>query len=274
MPKDTPPNLGGVSWGTLLVLLLLAGTASAQQRPLLTEDPRIIPYGSVTTEVGLDYLHAAKFPFSGLVGNETSVPVLGFNFGLGPRAEFQISGSAHNFLSVTNGSGNRNDFGDFSLSTKIQISGEGHIHPMVTFRPSVLMPNSNDRKGIGTNTTDVFGDILVGKTFGRLFLFGNVGMGILDDVTQLRAQQDVLTYGLAGELRLTNRVTGVWDWHGWSNPRPNPPIGGEDRGQARVGVQLSGAGGRWDVAATAGTTHWDHKAGVVAGFTKEFHVFR
>ena len=29
-----------------------------------------------------------------------------------------------------------------------------------------------------------------------------------------------------------------------------------------------------DAAATAGTTHWDHKAGFVAGMSKEFQLWR
>src|SRR5688572_24437327 len=43
--------------------------ALAQQRPLLTEDPRLIAEGSVVSELGFGYQHRARFPVSGLTGD-------------------------------------------------------------------------------------------------------------------------------------------------------------------------------------------------------------
>src|SRR5262245_7013284 len=73
-----------------LVFLLFSGIGVTQQRPLLTEDPRLISDGSLITELGFAYLDRARFPLSGLEGNELSAFDAGLNFGLGPRAEFQM----------------------------------------------------------------------------------------------------------------------------------------------------------------------------------------
>src|SRR5439155_1641097 len=79
--------------------LLFPLSAPAQQRPLITEDPRLISDGSLVTELGFAYLDRARFPLSGLEGNELSAFDPGLNFGLGPRAEFQMRWNAQNFPS-------------------------------------------------------------------------------------------------------------------------------------------------------------------------------
>src|SRR5262245_44241094 len=80
-----------------LCLLLLTSSAFAQQRPLITEDPRIIPNGAFVLESGFGYAHRARFPLSGASGDEFSLFTNGLNFSLGPRAEFQINGTIQNF---------------------------------------------------------------------------------------------------------------------------------------------------------------------------------
>jgi hypothetical protein len=223
-------------------------------------------------ESGFSYAHDAHFPLAGLEGNEISAFVNGLNFSLGPRAEFQINGALQNFLKV--GNDWRSDFGDWSLSTKIRLVPETHVLPIISFRPSMVLPNSNDAKGIGTNTTNVFGNILAGKSIGQAFVFGNVGIGILSDTLHPRAQQDVLTYGLAGVLPINTRISLLSELNGYKNPRVDPDPGTESRSQVRLGVQIRTAGVRWDVAGTAGVTRLDPRGGLVFGLTKEFQLWK
>src|SRR5438477_7902626 len=157
-----------------------------------------------------------------------------------------------NFLWVRNNGGRRNDFGDLSLSTKIRIIDEKGRRPIISFRPTIVLPNSNDAKGIGTNTTQFFGNILWGKTIGRAFVFGNIGLGILEDPVRLRSQQDVLTYGLAAVIPVGSRFNLVSEWNGQENAQEFPSPGGEDHGQIRLGLQFRAAGIRWDAAGVAG----------------------
>ena len=261
--------------GFLIFLLLFTLPAVAQQRPLVTEDPRIIPDGALVTEAGIGYFNRARFPVSGIGGNQLSVLVNGLHFGLGPRAEFQITGVLHNFLWVKeNGTGRRNDWGDFSLSTKIMILRETSHRPIITFRPTVILPNTNNDKGLGTDGTHFFGDLLFGKKLGPAFLFGNLGLGILDDAVRPAAQQDVLSYGMAAILLITPRVSLVSEWHGLKNPQENPTPGGENRDQIRIGAQVQAGALRWDVGSMAGLTRLDSRAGIVLGVTKEFQLWK
>ena len=138
----------------------------------------------------------------------------------------------------------------------------------------MVLPNSNDSRGIGTNSTNVFGALLVGKSAGRGFVFGNVGIGILTDTIHARAQQDVLTYGLAGVLPINTRFSLLSEWNGWKNPRTGPSPGTESRGQVRMGMQIRTGTVRWDVAGTAGITDLDPRGGLVFGLTKEFRLWK
>jgi len=253
---------------------LFSYSAFAQQRPLITEDPRLISDGSLVTELGFTYLDRARFPLSGLEGNELSAFDTGLNFGLGPRAEFQMRWIGQNFLRVRDNGGRRNDWGDLSLSTKIRIVGEKGSLPIISFRPTIVLPNSNDTKGIGTDTTQFFGNILIGKTIGPAFVFGNAGLGILTDPVRLRSQQDVLTYGLAAVVRVGSRFNLVSEWSGQENSQDFPSPGGEDRAQVRLGFQVRAGGIRWDAAALAGLTRRDPRAGLVFGLTKEFILWK
>jgi hypothetical protein len=138
----------------------------------------------------------------------------------------------------------------------------------------MVLPNSNDARGIGTNSMNVFGSILAGKSVNRGFVFGNIGVGILSDTLHPRAQQDVLTYGLAGVFPINTRFSLLSEVNGWRNPRAAPSPGAESRSQARLGVQIRTGSVRWDAAATAGLTHQDARGGLVFGLTKEFRLWK
>ncbi len=265
------PNLASV----VLALVFATIPVFAQQRPLLTEDPRITTTGSLTTETGMTYVTRARFPLSRLGGNLLQVPVSGLHFNLGDRAEFQLTAPLHNFLWVhENGTGKRNDWGDGEVSTKIKVFDEKGRRPIIGFRPTVILPNSNDEKGIGTDTTQFFARILAGKHVGTAFIFGNVGLGLLDDTVKLRSQQDVLAYGIAAVVPVSGRASLAGEINGIHNPQQNPTPGGEDHSQVRLGTRVMAGTFRWDAAAIAGLTRHDPRLGFVAGVTKEFRLWK
>ena len=273
---------------TLLIIAggLLSGYAWAQQRPLLTQDVDLIKRGHILFEFGFDFLQNARFPVSGLKGDLTSAGVIGINIGLGETAEFQISGTAANFLTVNervpsfvtphlSGDGrSTSDIGDFVLATKIRILPEGRRRPSMGFRVALQLPNSDQSHGIGLNTTNVFGSFLFGKHFGKLNTFSNIGVGILTSPTQLFSQNDVVTYGLAGIYPLTPHVSLAGEINGRWSTRGNPaPLGTESLSQARLGLQVLAAGFRWDVAAIKGITRVDPQSGITFGISKDIKAF-
>jgi len=269
----------------IIFLAMVPLCLRAQQRPLLTQDVDLVKPGHVLFEFGFDFLQNERFPVSGLRGDLTSVGVIGINIGLGETAEFQISGTTYNFLSVSeitpsfvsprlSGNGtSTSDFGDFVLATKIRILPEGKRSPSLGFRVAVQLPNSDQSRGIGLNKTDVYGAFLLGKHFGKLNTFSNIGIGILTSPTALFSQNDVLTYGVAGIYPITPHVSLAGEINGRKSTRGVTPLGTESLSQARLGVQVLAVGLRWDVAAIKGITRIDPQSGITFGISKDIKAF-
>jgi hypothetical protein len=268
----------------LLLVLLCGGSASAQQRPLLTEDVDIIPPGTLRIEAGIDFVQNAKFPLSGLTGDLTRVGVIGINVGLSPNVEFQIDGVMQNVLSVnsvtvpspiplnlTAGTSSTNDTGDFTLSTKIKLRNETRHGPSLGFRFGVQLPNSSQGRGIGLNQTNAYGLVLIGKKFGRdgrVNMFGNLGLGILTAPLELFQQNDVLLYGFASIVRLNKHINFAGEINGRaSTRRGSAPLGTESQSEARLGMQIKASGLRFDFAGIAGLTDFSARSGVTFGVT-------
>lgn len=272
-----------VNVAALAFLLSVAVVASGQQRPLLTEDVDIIPPGSLRIEAGIDFVQKAKYPVSGLTGDLTRAGVIGITIGLAPNVEVQIEGVAQNLLSINSrgtsaiplnvaaGANSTNDVGDFTLWTKIKLRNETAHLPSLGFRFGVQLPNSNQNRGIGLNQTNAYGQILFGKKFGRdarVNTFGNLGIAILTAPTGLFSQNDVLTYGLAGIVRLNRQFSIAGEVNGRANTRPGSgPLGTESQGEARLGMQVRASGLRFDFAGIRGLTKLSPRSGLTVGVT-------
>lgn len=272
-----------VSALTLAFVLGMAIVACAQQRPLITEDVDIIPPGSLRIEAGIDFVQKARFPVSGLTGDLTRAGVIGISIGLAPNVEFQIEGVAQNLLSINSRgpsaiplsvaktANSTSDIGDFTLWTKVKLRNETAHLPSLGFRVGVQLPNSNQGRGLGLNQTNAYGQVLFGKKFGqnaRVNMFGNLGIGILTAPTGLFSQNDVLTYGFAGIVRLNKQFNLAGEVNGRANTRPGSgPLGTESLGEARLGMQVRASGLRFDFAGIKGLTKLSPRSGLTVGVT-------
>jgi hypothetical protein len=266
-----------------IFLMLLTSTVTAQQRPLITELPDPIGEGKVRLELGIEFLQGQQFPLSGLRGDLSRLGVIGGRVGLGPRVEFQAQGTLANFLNIRRRepapfssmlaiSGNSStDIGDFLFATKIKLRDEHGRFPSLSFRAGAILPNLSNEKGIGIDTTRTFGSFLLGKHFGKTYLFSNLGIIILDNPTQLASQSDKFLYGLAFSRPITDRVQLLGEIQGM---RGNPHPGTEDTSQVRLGAQIRAAGLIWDLAGLAGLQKGDADSGIIFGITREFQLYK
>jgi len=280
---NSPIKLIALSIASVAFALSLAVATYGQQRPLVTEDVDIIPPGSMRIEAGIDFVQRAKFPVSGLTGDLTRAGVIGINIGFAPNVEFQIEGVAQNFLSINSrgtsaiplslesNANSTNDIGDFTLWAKIKLRNETANLPSLGFRFGVQLPNSNQARGLGLNATNAYGQVLFGKKFGpdgRVNTFGNLGIGILTAPTGLFTQNDVLTYGFAGIVRLNKQFSVAGEVNGRANTRPGSgPLGTESQGEARLGMQVRASGLRFDFAGIKGLTKLSPRSGLTVGVT-------
>jgi len=271
----------------LAVTLLSAASALAQDRPLRTTDVETVPAGDLRADVGFDFLQDVGFPLSGLRGDETSVGVLNVRMGISKIAEIEVEGAIQNFLDVKaqgasfvpnlslTGVNSTHDTGDFSLSTKIRLIRPSGKKPGFAFRFGFIMPNSNQARGIGTNTTNVFALIALEEQIQKLRLMGDLGIEILEAPNALFTQNDVLMYGAGFSYPVHRRVNLVGEVNGLYSARSinDALVGTQSTGQARLGLQITAGGFTWDLAGIRGINKYDPRSGFTFGVTKEFHLF-
>lgn len=263
-----------------------AGVASAQQRPLVTEDPETIGAGRVLVEAGMDYGKGQLFTASGLEGDLLRLPLIGVSIGVSSIAELQID-SGYQRLSITD----RQDaplsslvtatgdstgaVEDIVLATKIRVVSESGGRPAMGVRFATKLPNASNESGLGLDTTDFLATVLVGKTVQSVRVVGNVGFGILGNPERGDAQNDVLLYGLSVARALTDAVEFVGDVNGRLHTASgDPPPGTDSRGAIRVGARYTLGPGRLDAALIVGMTKRDPSIGFAFGYTHVFDAFR
>ena len=268
-------------------VLLLPAMASAQQRPLVTEDPETIGAGRVLIEGGFDYGHDVFYPASGLGGNLLRIPLIGISVGVSSIAEVQIDGGFYNRLSITERNlaplsdmltvtgDTTSDVEDAVVAMKIRVVSETTSRPAFGVRFATKLPNASNESGLGLDTTDFLMSITGGKTVRSIRFVGNFGAGILGDPTRGDRQNDVLLYGFSLARAITQPAEVVAEINGQIDTRAGtPPPGTGSRGQVRVGLRYTISSWRADAAILAGVTTRDPSVGFTAGFTYVFDAFK
>ena len=267
--------------------LLFAGSAFAQQRPLVTEDPETVGSGLILVEAGFDHQKRVFFPVSGLTGDLLRVPTLGVSIGVSSIAEIQIDGTPHQSLTVTKREpaplahlltfedDDTSDVDDIVIGTKVRIVPEGAGRPAIALRFATKLPNAGNESGLGTDTMDFYFATLVGKTVQSVRFVGNVGFGILNDPIEGHEQNDVMAYGFSVARAVAEGVEIVGEINGrvGFNPVEEVPPGTENRGTLRFGGRFTRGTVRLDGGVIVGLTSRDPSFGFTAGLTWVFRAF-
>ena len=272
-------------WCGVVIGVLIAARAEAQQRPLVTEDPETIGSGLILLEAGFDQHRDVFYPVSGLHGNLLRLPTLGASFGLSSIAEVQVDGG-YNRLTVTSRetgplssvvdfTGDRTSaIEDLVIGTKIRLLSETAGRPAVGFRFATKLPNASNESGLGLDTTDFYTALLIGKTVQSVRVVGNAGLGIISDPTDGARQNDVLTYGLSFARAVREGLELVGEVNGRLDVRDAEPAPGTDtRGAIRIGGRFTRSTVRVDAGLIVGTTSRDASIGFTAGLTWVFRGF-
>ncbi|MBK5298244.1 MAG: hypothetical protein JJE40_13890 [Vicinamibacteria bacterium] len=253
------------------------GHAEAQQRPLITQDPEVIGDGRLLVESGVEVGSNILYPVSGLTGDHVALP-LGVSVGLGTVTELQIV-SGYQWLAIdrrdfapldfrVEPGGRTSDVIDVTLAMKVRVCGEGVRRPAVGLRFATELPNASNESGLGLDTLNFVGTILVGKTVGAFRLVGNAGLALLSDVLQGSLQHDAAVGGVSVAFALRPSVDLVGELAGRQVLfADRPPIGAEPRGQVRAAVRYTRGAWRGDAGLIIGTTRQDPDIGLSVGLT-------
>jgi hypothetical protein len=270
-----------------LVVGVFARPATAQQRPLVTEDPESIGAGRVLIESGIDFAHDQRYPTSGLKGNLWRAPTIGISVGISSIAELQIDGGLHNRLNIGSRDPNAplasemtvsgdttTDVEDVVVATKIRLISEAPERPAFGLRFATKLPNASNESGLGTDTTDFYAMLLAGKTVQSIRIVANFGLGILADPTRGDRQNDVMAYGLSFARAVTDSAELVGEINGNASTRTGGGFPGtESRGIMKLGGRYTHGPFRVDMGLFFGLTTVSPAAGFTAGFTYVFTAF-
>ncbi len=271
----------------MAAILGMAATASAQSRPLVTEDPETVGPGQILLEGGVDFAKEAFYPASGLQGTLWRLGTFGLSFGVSSIAEIQLDGGVRNRLAITNrfaapldnmleiAGDSTSDVEDLVVGAKVRFLSEGLRRPSMAVRFSTRLPNAGNESGLGLDTTDFHIGLAGAKTIQSVRVVGNVGLGILGDPERGDRQNDVVTYGVSLARAVANGVEVVAEFNGRANTRSGvPPIATESRSVMRVGSRITRGPVRLDGALLFGITERDPTWGISTGFTWVFNAFR
>ncbi len=270
----------------LLLLSALGTDASAQQRPLVTEDPETIGTGNILIEGGFDVQREVVYPASGLTGNLLRVPTVGVSFGFSSILELQVDGGFYNRLNITSiepaplsdklelTGDETHDIDDIFVATKIRLVSEGPGRPGIGVRLATKLPMAGNESGLGLDTMDFYVSGLFGKTVSSVRIVGNFGLGILSDPVEGDRQNDVVTYGLSFARALQQGFEFVGELNGRLNTRNERiPPGTESRSTIRTGLRFTRASVRVDGGLIFGLTARDPSFGFTGGLTYVFRGF-
>jgi hypothetical protein len=278
----------GRTLASVIALVAMTGAASAQQRPLVTEDPETIGAGRILLETGLTAEHDVLFPVSGLAGNRFVFPTVGVSIGVSSIAEIQVDGGPYQRLSISErraaplddlvdvDGDSTSDVEDIVVATKIRLVPEAARRPAFGLRFATQLPNASNESGLGTDLTNFFASLLVAKTVQSIRVVGNAGVAILGDPTSgVPEQNDLLTYGLSVARALTTEGEIVAEVNGrWNTANGQSDPGSENRAQLRFGGRYTRGPVRVDAGLLLGLTSRDPDVGLTAGLTWVFNAFR
>jgi hypothetical protein len=272
----------------LAATLWTAPAAWAQQRPLVTEDPETVGSGRLLIEGGFDYERDVVLPVSGLRGNLTTVPTLGFSFGVSSIAEIQIDGGFYQRLDITDrrpapfssilaiapDAARTTGVEDLSLATKVRIVSESATRPAMGLRFVTRLPNASNESGLGRDVQDFTASVLVGKTVQSVRVVANAGFQILGDPTKAARQDDLIVFSLSLARAVTAGAEVVGEYWGRANFANGVTPGAEDRGLMRFGGRYTHGAFRLDGGVLVGVTPRDPEIGLTVGFTWVLNAFR
>ena len=253
-----------------LLLLPAVSALLAQQNPVSTESPTILPAGKARAEVGFGEYFNQPFPLSGLDGTLTKLGAVRFGYSYGGNVELQFDGTLLDILHVksrhdafntylTTTNNVTADVGDFTLWTKFRLISEYHFFSTVSIRFGVQLPNASNESGLGIDEFDFYSSFLLEKHIAGIRWVLNAGLGILGDPATLSEQHDTFIYAVGGYIPIGDNSTFILEAAGRTG---HHGIGVYRLSNAKFGGMTMAAGLSWKVLGVMSFAPSDNSKGV------------
>jgi len=234
---------------------------------LQTNMLRLPPKGGMWLHAGFEWRQNWQAPITRAVGDLYRYGTLRLDFGLAENVSLQIRGAIKQVLK-SNSKIVARDAGDFSIATIARVLPEKPHRPALGFRVETKLPNTNQDRGIGNNTTDITMSVLATKELGSALIFSDLGLVIMSAPRQINDQNDALVYGLGVAWSLNKKLQLAGEINGFTSPRNQIPLGTEDRSAARLGFVWKFSKFAVEILAVKGLVHREGNFGVMAGLSR------
>ncbi len=235
---------------------------------LQTNTLRLPPKGAIWLHAGFEWRQNWQAPITRTRGDLYRYGTLRFDFGLAENVSFQIRGAIRQVLK-SNSKTVARDAGDFSLATVARVLPEKSHRPALGFRIETKLPNTNQDRGIGNNTTDITMSILAAKQINALLVFSDLGLVIMSAPRQINDQNDALVYGFGALWNLNKKIQLAGEINGFTSPRHQIPLGTEDRSAARLGIAWKFSRVALEILAVKGLLKREGNWGIAAGLSSQ-----
>lgn len=164
------------------------------------------------------------------------------------------------------------DVDDFTISTLAAFIMEKRLVPSMGINISTRLPNTNQLKGLGNNSTDIQMTFVTSKHIKNFLLALNAGIGILTPPLKTNTQNDVFLYGALVIWKAHPRFFLLGEVKGRHSSMRIPFVGTEDRSYAKMGIQWSPFIFSFELLALKGLTSIDGDFGIMAGISTQLHL--
>jgi hypothetical protein len=256
--------------------LFLAAPADAQMTRVSTLPPiATVLEGEAIVGLGVSQSIRQRFPLSGLEGDLLVLGRLTAAYALADRAVVRLDWDALRVLNIDGTSPSAVTLDEGVDDGRTSDAGDARIELM--YAPLTLasrialggwvameLANTNETRGIGTNTNNAYLGAVVSAPVNRLSLTGRIGVGILESPLNNFSQDDVIVYAVDAIVQASDGLRLLGSIEGASNPRRTVSLGLEDTSLATLGVEAGSGAWRLDAFVSRGfaTRSPDWLAGV------------
>lgn len=246
----------------LLAAALLPRAASAQTRPLQTEEATTAARGRVVLEVGQDFIKDEPNFLHGQPRNRWDGPILRLVWSPADPVEIDVEWVTRVATPSDPVFGDARDFGDVTLRTKVRFHDGGERGTTFGARYALTLPQTEYEQGLGPNTLRMSAQVLLTQPLGPARVHLNAGVAIEDQPDRAHFQRDLLAYGAALEVRATDTLRLLGELAGKAG---DGTPGADEHMEARGGLAWARGRFGFDAAVRRGLADADGTWGFTAG---------
>ncbi len=229
-------------YGFCILILFSSCIAYAQRPVFLTESARTIGPQLLQTGLGIEYLEKHQAPGRDFPQTELRSFMAGMLFGVSDNVDFTLEWRG-SLMATYPGGGRGYDWGDLTVTTKINVINQGDKFPSVGLRTAVKLPNTSYLPyRLGSDQTDFFVYVLLSGLIGNIETRVNLGFGIIGTPTAAGIQNDIFILSAAGILPLSTHAKVFGEVGGFKGY-----FGGDGKLVARAGAMLEWEDVEWNV---------------------------